>query len=69
MNVKRVEYYFFEGNGMKLLMKCLMFVYIFYDDSKVYEKIEFFEIFVVKCMVDSEGEFSECKNFVLIKVG
>lgn len=69
VNAKRVEHYFSEGNGMKLLTKCSTPAYIFYDDSKVHEKTELLEIFVAKCTVDSEGEFSECKNFVSTKVG
>lgn len=54
---------------MKLLTKCSTPAYIFYDDSRVHEKTELLEIFVAKCTVDSEGEFSECKNFVSTKVG
>ena len=69
VNVKRVENYFSQGQGLKLLEKCSRPSYIYYDDSKVHEKTDLLEIFVAKCTVNSEGDSGECKNFVTTKVG
>lgn len=69
VNVKRVENYFSQGQGQKLLEKCSRPSYIYYDDSKVHEKTDLLEIFVAQCMVNSEGDSGECKNFVTTKVG